>query len=246
MTTLTVAFSLGLLAAAGGCNKKGDGSAAASRFEMIAKMTDLKDRMCACNDLTCARKVSDEVATYTRENAAATKKNNLDEAATKEAAAIDKELQQCMTSAMEKRRDRERDLDLVVASAAGSDSRTASGSDPLLEPLQKATQELLDAKTEDERIAAQTKINHLRAERLERGDYHRTLITELEKQLARTDDQIEDAKSMVEKATTAAERDHFQAKLKAYLSERDIIAKRLDETKAEQAALRAGRPDARM
>lgn len=101
MTKSMIAVSAALLATlAMSCSsKKGDGSGA-SRSEMVAKMSELRDRMCACKDLTCARKVSDEVTAYTRENAAAKKQNKLDEAATKEASEIGKQLQQCMTAAM--------------------------------------------------------------------------------------------------------------------------------------------------
>jgi hypothetical protein len=67
MKKISIAFLAAMSLAAFGCNKnnKNKGS------ESIAKMTELKDKMCACKDKACSDTVSDELSKWTQEQAKA-------------------------------------------------------------------------------------------------------------------------------------------------------------------------------
>jgi hypothetical protein len=62
MKKISIAFLAAMSLAAFGCNKNKDG-------ESIAKMTELKDKMCACKDKACSDTVSDELSKWTQEQA---------------------------------------------------------------------------------------------------------------------------------------------------------------------------------
>jgi len=83
--------------AAFGCKKKGSEGGA----DMMGKMTDLKNRMCACSagDKACADKINDEMKKWSEEHA---KKGDhaADPEMTKKMDPINKELADCMTKAM--------------------------------------------------------------------------------------------------------------------------------------------------
>lgn len=72
-----------------GCGNKGGDSA-------MAEFKSLKDKMCACKDAECAKKVSDEMAKMGDKY----KNAKVDEKQLKEAAKLTEELTQCMTKAM--------------------------------------------------------------------------------------------------------------------------------------------------
>lgn len=60
MKKISIAFLAAMSLAAFGC-RKNKGS------EAIAKLTELKDRMCACKDKTCSDKVSKEFSRWSQE-----------------------------------------------------------------------------------------------------------------------------------------------------------------------------------
>jgi hypothetical protein len=99
MTKLALAAlaSYALESIGGGCKKKaGDGGAASS----VAKMRELKDKMCACKDPDCAKKVSDEMTKWSQEQgskqAAQVKMNEADQ---KAAAELGIAMGECMQKA---------------------------------------------------------------------------------------------------------------------------------------------------
>ena len=97
MTKLALALSASLaLVSVFGCKSKGasDGSGGA---DVLAKMTELKTKMCACTDPDCARKVSDELARWTGDPSS--KKKALDAEGQKQADALGSEMGDCMARA---------------------------------------------------------------------------------------------------------------------------------------------------
>ena len=99
MTKLAFAFASAVaLASIGGCKKKGgDGGAG----NAMAKMAEFKDRMCACKDPECARKVSDEMTAWNQTQAGVQKEPaNMTEADKKKATEIGTELGECMQKAL--------------------------------------------------------------------------------------------------------------------------------------------------
>lgn len=66
MTKISIAFLAALSLAGSGCHKnKGDADQAGA----IARLTELKDKMCACKDKTCSDKVSGEYSSWTQAQA---------------------------------------------------------------------------------------------------------------------------------------------------------------------------------
>ncbi|HEX8110972.1 MAG TPA: hypothetical protein VF516_24735, partial [Kofleriaceae bacterium] len=64
MTKISIAFLAAMSLAGFGCHKnKGD----ADKAGAIAKLTELKNKMCACKDKTCSDKVSAELAAWGQE-----------------------------------------------------------------------------------------------------------------------------------------------------------------------------------
>jgi hypothetical protein len=64
MTKISIAFLAAMSLAGFGCHKnKGD----ADKADAIAKLTKLKDKMCACKDKTCSDQVSAELAKWGQE-----------------------------------------------------------------------------------------------------------------------------------------------------------------------------------
>jgi hypothetical protein len=55
MKKISIAFLAALSLASFGCKKKGGGA------EAVARMTEFKDRMCACKDKACVDKVNDDM-----------------------------------------------------------------------------------------------------------------------------------------------------------------------------------------
>ena len=62
MKKISIAFLAAMSLAAFGCRKDKDG-------ESIAKLTELKNRMCACKDKACSEKVSDEYSRWSQTQA---------------------------------------------------------------------------------------------------------------------------------------------------------------------------------
>jgi hypothetical protein len=98
MTKLALAFAASLaLVSVAGCKKKAaDGGAADS----MAKMRELKDKMCACKDPDCAKKVSDEMTAWTQtQSSKQPKQIKLSEADQKESAALGVAMGDCLQKA---------------------------------------------------------------------------------------------------------------------------------------------------
>jgi hypothetical protein len=94
MKKISIAFLAAMSLAAFGCNKNNKNKDG----ESIAKMTELKDKMCACKDKACSDTVSDELSKWTQEQAKAAGDKPVppskDDA--KKTAAITAELVKCM------------------------------------------------------------------------------------------------------------------------------------------------------
>lgn len=86
------------IAAGGACKDKGGGTSAT---DAVAKMTSFKTAMCACTDAACAKKVSDEMAAWGREQPANNPAMSADDQ--KRANAIGRELGDCLLRVMAKR-----------------------------------------------------------------------------------------------------------------------------------------------
>ena len=92
----------------GGCKKSGAGDA-------IAKMTELKDKMCACKDKACADQVTQEMSKWGADHKAGdTAKPSDDDQ--KKLAAVTQDMSACVTK-------------LMTAAVAGSAAAAGSGSD---------------------------------------------------------------------------------------------------------------------
>jgi hypothetical protein len=93
---LAVATSLALVSLGGGCkNKTSDGGAG----DALAKMSELKDKMCACKDPDCAKKVSDEMTAWSQAQASKQKAAKMNEADQKKASELGVAMGECMQKA---------------------------------------------------------------------------------------------------------------------------------------------------
>lgn len=99
MTKLALAFATTLaLLSVGGCKKK---SADAGGGDAMAKMSELKDKMCACKDPDCAKKVSDEMTAWSQEQGKKQKEPaKMSEADQKKATELGIAMGECMQTAM--------------------------------------------------------------------------------------------------------------------------------------------------
>lgn len=82
----------------GACKDKGGGTRAS---DAVAKMTSFKTAMCACTDEACAKRVSEEMAAWGREQPANNPAMSVDDQ--KQANEIGRELGDCLLRAMAKR-----------------------------------------------------------------------------------------------------------------------------------------------
>ncbi len=94
MTKLTFAFATAMALLSFGCKKKGGGDANA-----MAKMTEYKEKMCACKDADCAKKVSDDMSKW-GEQFKGDKAPKMSEADQKKATEIGMAMAECMTKVM--------------------------------------------------------------------------------------------------------------------------------------------------
>jgi hypothetical protein len=93
MQKISIAFLAAISLASFGCpNKK------ASSSDVIARMVELKDKMCACKDKACTEKVTEELTRWGQEQAKATgdKVVNLSEDERKKSATVSEEMSKCM------------------------------------------------------------------------------------------------------------------------------------------------------
>src|SRR6185503_1141221 len=60
MSNISIAFLAAVLLASFGCKNKGGG-------EVVAKMTEFKDRMCACKNKACTDKVTEDMTKWNQE-----------------------------------------------------------------------------------------------------------------------------------------------------------------------------------
>jgi hypothetical protein len=93
MKKISIAFLAAMSLASFGCpNKKtaGDG---------IAKMTEFKDRMCACKDRACTERVTEEMTRWGQEQAkvGAAKDVTMSEEDRRKSVALSEEMGKCMT-----------------------------------------------------------------------------------------------------------------------------------------------------
>jgi hypothetical protein len=97
MNKLTIAFATTMALASFGCKKKAD---TAGSGEAMAKMTEFKDKMCACKDAECAKKVNDDMTKWSQEQNAKTKGSvALSEADQKKATEIGTAMGDCQQKA---------------------------------------------------------------------------------------------------------------------------------------------------
>jgi hypothetical protein len=118
MTKLSFAFASALtLMSIAACKKKaGDGGGAG---DATAKMTEYKDKMCACKDADCAKKVSDEMTAWTASFSKSQGDKKLGEADQKRTTELGTQMGECM-------------MKLIGTGSAGSADATAAaaGADP--------------------------------------------------------------------------------------------------------------------
>lgn len=101
MTKLALTFATTLaLVSTGGCKKKAvDGGGGGG--DAMAKMSELKDKMCACKDPDCAKTVSDEMTAWSQAQATKQKEpSKLSEADQKKATELGIAMGECMQKAM--------------------------------------------------------------------------------------------------------------------------------------------------
>lgn len=93
MKKISIAFLAAMSIASFGCKKKGGGG------DALAKMTEFKDKMCACKDKGCADKVNDEMMKWGQEQAknAGEKSAATDGEEAKKIAAVSEEFSKCLT-----------------------------------------------------------------------------------------------------------------------------------------------------
>jgi hypothetical protein len=98
MNKLMIAFAATMTLMSFGCKKKSEsGSSGAA----MAKMSEFKDQMCACKDAECAKKVSDDMTTWSQEQAKNAKEPvKMSEADQKRATEIGTQMGECMQKAM--------------------------------------------------------------------------------------------------------------------------------------------------
>jgi hypothetical protein len=97
MNKLMIAFAATMALASFGCKKK-DGAGGSG--EAMAKMTEFKDKMCACKDAACAKSVSDEMTKWSQDQAGKTKEPvKMSEADQKKATEIGTAMGECMQKA---------------------------------------------------------------------------------------------------------------------------------------------------
>ncbi len=117
MPKLALALSAALaLFSATGCKSKG--ATEGGSTDVLAKMNELKTKMCACTDAACARTVSDELTRWTQDTSS--KKKALDAEGQKKADALGVEMGDCMAKVTRTTQ--------TAGSAAGSGSTVAAGS----------------------------------------------------------------------------------------------------------------------
>jgi hypothetical protein len=121
MNKLMIAFAATMALASFGCKKKA-GTAGSS--EAMAKMTEFKDKMCACKDAECAKKVNDEMTKWSQEQQGKTKEPvKMSEADQKKATEIGTAMGECMQKASAPAAGSD-----TGSAAAGSDTGSAAGS----------------------------------------------------------------------------------------------------------------------
>ena len=97
MNKLMFAFAATAALMSFGCKKKSDGGGSGAA---MAKMTEFKDKMCACKDADCAKKVNDEMNTWSQEQAKNQKEPvKLSDADQKKATEIGTQMAECMQKA---------------------------------------------------------------------------------------------------------------------------------------------------
>jgi hypothetical protein len=116
MNKLMIALAATMALTSFGCKKK---AASGNANEAIAKMTDFKERMCACKDAACAKAVNEEMTKWAQDEA---KKTNgpvkLSEADQKKSTDLGTQLGECLQKA---------GGGPGSGAAAGSGSATGSG-----------------------------------------------------------------------------------------------------------------------
>jgi hypothetical protein len=98
MKKLTLAFAVAMAIMSFGCKKKDGGMNSGAA---MAKMTEFKDKMCACKDMACATKVTEEMTAWGQEQSKTQKEPpKMSEADTKKFAEVTDAMGKCMQTAM--------------------------------------------------------------------------------------------------------------------------------------------------
>jgi hypothetical protein len=116
MTKISIAFLAALSLAGSGCHKPQRG---ADKSGAVAKLTELKDRMCACKAKTCSDQVSDE---YSRWNQEQSKSDRVESATPSEQDKRMEELTEELTRCLLK-------LEVPSGGSAGAGAAGSAGSD---------------------------------------------------------------------------------------------------------------------
>jgi len=102
------------------CNKKGGGG------DAVAKLTELKDKMCACKDKACADQVTADMAKWNSEQKVG-EAGKVDEGTQKKMAAVSAELGTCMTKLVTEAMASANAAAAAAGQAAGSGMAAGSG-----------------------------------------------------------------------------------------------------------------------
>ncbi|HEY0988304.1 MAG TPA: hypothetical protein VGD80_14675, partial [Kofleriaceae bacterium] len=92
MKKISIAFLAAVSLASFGCKKKGGGS------DVVAKMGEFKERMCACKDKACSDKVTEDMGKWSQEQskASADKEARPNEEDAKKMMAVSDEMNKCL------------------------------------------------------------------------------------------------------------------------------------------------------
>lgn len=122
MMKISIAFLAAMSIAGSGCHKNKDKNQAG---ESIAKLTEIKNKMCACKDKTCSEKVSAELVEWSQaqEKSAGDKPASVSEGDSEKIEEVKDEISQCLLK-----------LELPggsgAAGAAGGAGGTMAGGNP--------------------------------------------------------------------------------------------------------------------
>jgi hypothetical protein len=95
MKKLSIAFLVAMAVAAVGCKDKSDG------VDTLAKMSEFKDRICACKDKPCTDRITAEMTKWTQQTGRTGELQNLSNEDLRRSTAIGGEITRCVTKIAE-------------------------------------------------------------------------------------------------------------------------------------------------